>query len=453
MSDDELELTVGVEALPHQAALLLYDPEEDRGPTIEALLGWWGSAKSIAGALKMLRMILENPWTPKYRSLKPQAVIMAPSARIVERMLIPKMEYVVPPELIAKKWSRPYPRWLFANGVELSFVSGDAEFEGEDLFAVWIDEIHHSVFSNNPDRFTNFYSRLRDPNAVRLSMVCTGRPEAGWTRETFDLERLEPAQRVNRFTRLCGTDDNPYLPPKQLDVLLGFVPAGMENLVRKGGWMLPPGAVFSSYDQSVHIVPNARVEPRAPVHVGLDVGTHSAAVLGHDCPAQIRGITGEVKQGNGLLVIDDLAGVGLSVEDLVTQVKLRPAAHNIIPGKSKIYADPTIRRDEMNVIRKHFPGVHVVVRQRTDEFYAKAPGIRVMQAALRDGKGNTRIWFCKRLQGTRNGVLDAIVEAKTSPKTGEVVKDDRTDHALDALRYLVQGRLGSFGGFQPESVR
>lgn len=37
-------------------------------------------------------------------------------------------------------------------------------------------------------------------------------------------------------------------------------------------------------------------------------------------------------------------------------------------------------------------------------------------------------------------------------KSGELVKDDRTDHALDALRYLVQGRLGNLGGFEPESV-
>ena len=59
---------------------------------------------------------------------------------------------------------------------------------------------------NTHARFINLVSRLRDPHAARLAMIVTGRPEAGWVRETFDLDRMEPADRVNRFTRLCGTD-------------------------------------------------------------------------------------------------------------------------------------------------------------------------------------------------------------------------------------------------------
>lgn len=117
--------------------------------------------------------------------------------------------------------------------------------------------------------------------------------------------------------------------------------------------MLPPGAVFANFDQSVHVVPDDCEDPHAPFHLGLDVGVHSSAVLGQDCPAEIRGITGHTKRGSGLLIADEVVGVGLSVEDLVTEVKLRSAAHRIIPGKSEIYADPTIRKDELNVIRTH----------------------------------------------------------------------------------------------------
>lgn len=91
--DDALRLTVPVKALPHQQSLLQSAPDKGRGPTIEALLGWWGSAKSVGGALKLLRVILENPRTAAYGNLRPQAVAMAPSARIVERMLIPKLEH------------------------------------------------------------------------------------------------------------------------------------------------------------------------------------------------------------------------------------------------------------------------------------------------------------------------------------------------------------------------
>lgn len=64
--DDELELIVPEASLTHQAELLLYEPEQGRGPTIEALLGWWGSAKSVAGAMKLLRLIIDNPRTEAY---------------------------------------------------------------------------------------------------------------------------------------------------------------------------------------------------------------------------------------------------------------------------------------------------------------------------------------------------------------------------------------------------
>ena len=81
--------------------------------------------------------------------------------------------------------------------------------------------------------------------------------------------------------------------------------------MRKGGWMPPPGAVFSVFDQALqHVVPDDREDPNRPVHPGLDVGTHSAAVLGHDCPAKMCGITGEVARGLGPLVVDKVVGVG-----------------------------------------------------------------------------------------------------------------------------------------------
>lgn len=50
------------------------------------------------------------------------------------------------------------------------------------------------------------------------------------------------------------------------------------------------------------------------------------------------------------------------------------------------------------------------MKKRTDPFYNKPPGIRLMQAALRDGKGSVRLWFCRRLQASKDGVIDAVLE-------------------------------------------
>lgn len=44
-------------------------------------------------------------------------------------------------------------------------------------------------------------------------MHVTGQLEAGRVRETFDIERMEPGKRVNRFTRLYGRPQRePYAP-------------------------------------------------------------------------------------------------------------------------------------------------------------------------------------------------------------------------------------------------
>ena len=453
--DDTLHLTVPFTPFPHQERFLRYEPDDPGEPYKAAILGWYGSGKTSAGALAMLKIILQNPRTEAYGAGAPRAVIMAPTMGILKNATMPVMRQVTPPELIQKEWKGTADmRWLMANGLELAFVSANAEFEGVTLAGMWIDEIQHPLIADRSDKFINYFARLRDPNANRRAMIITGKPEAGWVREQFDLDGLEPEDRVNRYTQLCGTNDNPTLTPGHVAGILQSMPAGSADAVRKGGWLMAVGSMFPHFDQSVHIVPNDREDPNAPVHVGFDVGTHSAAVLGQDCPATIKGVTGEPTRGNGLLVVDEIVGAGLSVEDLCTQVKLLPAGHRIIPGKSQIYVDPTIRVDELNIIRRHFKGVHVAVKPRTDPFYSKGPGVRLMQAALLDGRGNTTLWFCRRLQGTKSGIIDAVLEARySSERSGLPVKDDRTDHSLDALRYLTQGRLGTLGqGFAPRVV-
>lgn len=449
MRTDALELEVPFEFLPHQWDLLEYEPTKGRGPTIEALLGWWGSGKTAGVAGKFFRRCLQNPWTEKYGEKRPQAAVLAPTARVLEKATVGTLREIIPSAMIKKEWKRPMPRWLLANDVEVSFVSGDAEFEGENLFAIWVDEIHHPIFSRNPNKFRNYLSRLRDPHSTVLSLLCSGLPEAGWTRDTFDLERLTAAQCENRYTRLCGSNDNPHLPEELIQAILTMVPQGMETAVKSGGWMLPPGAIFRGYDQGLHVISNDAEDNNAPVHIGMDVGVHSSAVLAQDRPATITGVTGQQERGKGVLIVDEVVGEGLSVKDLCMQIRMLPSAQRIIPGRSEIYVDPTIRTDELDVIYSSFAGCHVVVRKRTDEFYNIWPGIRVMQASLRDGLKNTRLWFCQRLQLNKNGILDAMVGSRVSERTGQLVKDDSTDHARDAARYVIQGRLGSLGGFDP----
>lgn len=451
MTLHEVAVEIPVALFDHQWDLLQYDPDRGRGPTIEALLGWWSVAKTTGGAAKFTRRVFQCPRTAAYGDdpeVMPKSTVIGPTMRTVERAIMPKLREVLPRELVTREWQRPIPRWRLVNGHEIAFVSAESDFEGEDLCNIWADEFHRPQYASGT-LWNNMQARLRDKYAPVLSLILTGLPEAGFVRDRLDVDLMTPEESVNRFLRLAGTDDNPTLDEEFVRQLLARVPFGARDAVLRGGWMLQPGAVFSGYDQGRHILPDTEEDPNAPVHLSLDVGNHSAAVLGQDRPCQVRGITGQSSRSIGLLVVDEVLGEGWSTEDLCRAVKLTPSGHRIVPGRSTIYADPTMRRDEQLAVQRNFPGVHFELRPRTDDFYEIEPGIRHLQAMLRDGLDNTRLWFASRLKHNRNGVLEALLDARRSPRSGALVKNDRTDHARDALRYLVQGRLGTLGGFEP----
>lgn len=440
----EAEYVVPMALLPKQAEFVRWDPENLSRPSIQAILGWWGSGKTSSAALKFLRLICEQEWHIEKNAPRPQFAAMAPSTRVVEKVLLAQMERIIPAGLIARKWLRPYPKFRFVHGPELNFVSADAKFEGESLAGLWVDEIHLKPIAHDTSKFINLYARLRDPFARQLALICSGLPESGWVRQTFDPAGFSGEDRASRLTMLTGYKDNPFLPEGQESVILSSLPdlPGIVDAVKHGGWFTDPESLFPMWSDDGNLVDFAVVDDRAPPHMGIDVGNHGGVVFGHDRNVMVKDVVGGQHRVPGLVVFDEYLSERQSVEDMIIAVKTRPAAHRLVRGRSKIYVDPTIRRDEENAIRRHFPGIEIVIRNRKDEFYEVMPGVRVMQRALRDSLSNTRLFFTRNLVGRKSGIIDAILGSRTSKVTGLPVKNDRTDHIRDALRYLVQGRLG-----------
>lgn len=444
--------------LQHQLDLFNFEPADGRGPTIESLLGSWGTGKSQGGALKFMKRVMQSPRTDAYgaeQDVRPRSVVMTVNTYTLENAVIPKLRMAVPGELIVKEWRRPITRWLMINGHEITFVSANSAFEGADLCHIWLDEVHSPEFAD-PNLWKNLMARLRDKHAPVLSMICTGLPAAGALRTRLDPSLMDAETRKNVFCRLCGTNDNPFIDRSYVRMRLSQVPFGQAKAVLDGAWGTDELTVFPSFDDRENIVPDTRADPNTPVYIGMDIGNHSSAVLGQDVRIpdhKIKGVRSSVGgQPNGLLVLNEVVGWNISTAELCDAIKQLPEAKQIIKRKSVIYVDPTIRREEVRAINQSFPDVLVKIRAKSDEFYSIEPGIRMMNAAMKDGNGTVRLWLCERLRGKKNGVLEAIVDAKRSQGTGHVIKNDRTDHARDALRYLVNGRLGD-KGFAPTVTR
>lgn len=405
--------------------------------SIQALLGAWGMGKTKGVARKFVWECARNRKTEAYGEDQPKAAVCAPTNKVLHEATLPKLYEALPKELIAKKRVAP-PYIELVNGLKILLVSAEATMEGIDLAVFWIDEISHPVFASNPNLYLNYLARLRDKKAKRRTMMVSGLPLAGWVRENFDFPPGDP----NRVCIRGGMDDNTdvitgksFIPGDVKEQLMEACPSGQEGMIVHGEWGLPPGATFPMFDSNLHLT-EQRGDPNRPVQIGIDIGNHGAIVVGQMVPMERKGITGQARTEEGLLIVDQLLTEYESLEAALYRLKVE-ADWNVARGRSVICVDPTIRRDEEAAIAKHFPGVDVRKRHRGDDFYNIDNGLRHIQSSLKDALGNVRIKINEGLTRTKYGVVESLQMARGNPKTGlMMIKDDSRDHVICALRYL-----------------
>lgn len=398
---------------------------------VTAFLGGWGSGKTHGAARKFLRRVCEAPKTDAYGLGAPKSLIVAPTFKVLQQATLAQFVKLCPSEVIAKRRGPPYNDVWLINGHQILLHSGEAEIEGMDAVCVWIDEVHKPVFSSNPTRYLNLLARLRDPFAEKKEMIVSGLPTAGWVRDTFSVAA------PNRKTVLMPTKSNAYMDRALIDVFYQNCPGGQEKTLLGGQWMSPEGAIYVQFDAAAHLTPH-RGDRAAPVHIGIDIGDRGCALIAQKVPMTTRDVVGRQKQELGLLIVDQILTVDQSVDELCYQLKTQ-TDWNITQHGSTICTDPTTRRDELTALRKHFPGVRIVKRERGHDTFPIENGIRITQRALRDALGNIRLKFWADLAKPPYkalGVIDGIERYRRSETTGHAVKDNSRDHVLDALRYL-----------------
>lgn len=422
--------------IPKQAQFFQFEPKGKI--STEAILGSWGFGKTTAAARKFLKRCIQNPWREVYGGMVPQAAICAPTYKILSEATVPKFLEACPRELILKKRGLPTPHIQLINGAKIFLVSAEASMEGLDLFAFWIDEISHDYFAKHREKYVNYMARLRDPHARVMSMIVSGLPLAGFVRETFDFEAGDP-------DRVCvrgGITDNPYVPKETHAAMLEACPAGWENVLLSGDWGQPPGATFPMIDSKTHLYDGAG-DIKTPVNLGIDIGNHGAILVSQKIPMAGVNVVGQAKHQEGLLIVDQVLTEYESLEASIYKLKTQ-TEWQVVPGYSVITIDPTTRRDERNVIQKHFPKVRIVQRDRQDEFYSVENGLRHLQVCLKDALGNVRIKICKHLERQKFGIWEALQMARGNPRTGALyIKDDSRDHPVCALRYLATELLAA----------
>jgi hypothetical protein len=274
--------------------------------------------------------------------------------------------------------------------------------------------------------------------AKHTRMWVSGLPTAGWVRDKFEVKKPHPQRKLT----LWDMDLNTKLDQSLKDEIMHAAPDGDLHFLR-GVWQAIPNALYPQFDEDKHLVDDTG-NPRAPVSVGMDVGNRSAVVIGQRQPMPGSSL-------GRLHVVDEILGDGLSTQELCAELKA--SKWHLVRGQSTISCDPTIRRDELAHIYAAFPGVQVIIRERSDELFSVQRGVRLVQSRLRAADKTVRLTINRKLAASKRGVVESFLKMESNPLSGAPKVDDYRDHPNDALRYLACTELGRQVGAPTASRR
>ena len=353
------------------------------------------------------------------------------------REMIDKSRELYPQAFPGAKFREVEKLWNFPSGakIEFGFLERDADvyrYQGQAYSWIGFDEITHL-----PTEFSWNYlaSRLRttDPE-IKTYLRCTANPGgvgSQWVKKRY----IEPSESNKSFMGKDGLTrkfipaklvDNPYLAKDGVyEQMLMSLPPIQRRQLLEGNWDVAEGAAFVEFDPTVHVISPFVL----PVHwerlKGIDYGYASESC----CLWGIMDIN-----DNTLIIYRELYKKGLTGEELgsiITDMETEdPFSVNGVldtaawantgttgptVGESLVRAGHKLRRADKNRIQGKIQ-IHEYLKIRDNG----RPKLQIF---------NTCPNLIRELQ--------SIPLSKTNP---EDVDTHASDHAYDALRYMIMSR-------------
>jgi hypothetical protein len=295
---------------------------------------------------------------------------------------------------------RSFENWSRIIGLNLAWVLADE-----------IDTVTPSIANK---AFPKILGRLRSGNVRQFGAAST--PEGfRWMWNTFGSD--EARQRPDRQLIKMRTADNPHLPPDFIERLQANYDPSLLRAYLDGEFVnLTTGQVYDRFDRTKHVTATVPDITREPIRVGIDfnVGNMSAVIA--------------VRLGNGLLVIDEIAGAH-DTDALAQEIRRRHPQQQIYvyPDASGGSRSTNASQTDIQILESYgmsnqSPRSNPPVRDR----------VSAVQALMENGKGQVRLQVA---QGCRR-VIECL-ELQCYSDKGEPDKDAGFDHMNDALGYLV----------------
>ena len=353
------------------------------------------------------------------------------------REMIDKSRELYPLAFQGAKFREVEKLWNFPSGakIEFGFLERDADvyrYQGQAYSWIGFDEITHL-----PTEFSWNYlaSRLRttDPE-IQTYLRCTANPGgvgSHWVKKRY----IEPYKHNTGFKGKDGLTrkfipaklaDNPYLAHDGIyEQMLMSLPPVQRRQLLEGNWDVAEGAAFVEFDTQVHVIPPFE----------MPIGWERTKGVDYGYAAESCCLWGIIDSNDGTLIIyRELYRKGLTGEELgsiITDMELEDpfAVSGVLDGAAWAKtgsSGPTVgeallkeghklRRADKNRVQGKIQ-VHEFLKIKENG----RPKLQIF---------NTCPNLIRELQG--------IPLSKTNP---EDVDTHASDHAYDALRYMIMGR-------------
>jgi hypothetical protein len=353
------------------------------------------------------------------------------------RELIDKSRELYPRAFPGCKYREVEKLWNFPSGakVEFGFLERDADvyrYQGQAYSWIGFDEITHL-----PTEFGWNYlaSRLRttDPEIMPY-MRCTANPGgvgAHWVKKRYILpsppnESFKGEDGLTRKFIPARLDDNPYLAQDgRYEEMLKALPDIQRKQLLEGNWEIAEGAAFTEFDTAAHVVTPFDIPIGWERIKGIDYGYASESAC----------VWGTVDPSDGTLIIyRELYRKGLTGEDLGNMIAEMEAQDPFaVAGVLDTAAwaktgttGPTVGESLMRV-------GHKLRRADKNRIQGK---IQIHEYLKIQQSGRPRL----QIFNTCPNLIRELQSIPLDRSNPEDVDTHASDHAYDALRYLIMSR-------------
>jgi hypothetical protein len=295
---------------------------------------------------------------------------------------------------------RSFENWSRIIGLNLAWVLADE-----------IDTVTPAIANK---AFPKILGRLRSGNVRQFAAAST--PEGfRWMWNTFGSDDAQ--QRTDRKLIKMRTADNPHLPPDFIERLQANYDPQLLRAYLDGEFVnLTTGQVYDRFDRAKHVITDLPDTSREPLRVGVDfnIGNMSAVIA--------------IRQGNSLLVIDEISGAH-DTDALAQEIQRRYPQRQvyIYPDASGGNRSTNASQTDIQILEQYgfsnqSPRSNPPVRDR----------VAAVQALLENGKGQVRL----TIAGGCRKVIECL-ELQSYNEKGDPDKDAGYDHMNDALGYVI----------------